>query len=620
LQFKMNKEIEKSLVESVSAIKLEELIANSPILTKAYNITQKAHEGQTRAEGIPYFTHCVEVARILYQEWGISDTKIIAAGLLHDTVEDSKDIGIPTIETEFGSRISLWIEGVTQLRSERGSLNKEELDRETLQKVNSASYIEPLVGIIKLADRLHNMRTLMHMPQTKQVSKARETLFYAKLAESLGMWEVMRELEDLSFKYTEPSEYEKYLKMRDDDPRTKPEFVDGIKSRLDTILQDNGIEARVETTKNSLLRVRDKRGKYLPEKIDDLVRFGIIIKEGESVIETRNRVMIALGALWQEFDPIEDKGRFDNFYFTRRDNGYSALHLTLGFPEGNIKVAVTSEDKENYNSEGVLSLLKKGGGDLHKYALKLVFTPTREAKFFRAGATGVDYAYSISNEMGASAEYMLVDGKYHEITEIIPNGSQIEIKRSASRRVPKSVVKNFAAPGVVKKIDEQLSYENRWKDVVKGKEDVGRIIFKRGLIDLADLGQIDKYSIVLKDLLSILGCKDSIENLYYKVGSGVMYPKLLEEYLDKYGITKDGLGLTSVLVEGLDVPGIFTSTSSAITELGGNIGPLINTPHESSQGTTFSLRMIVENLSKTDEETLLKKLKGGQQITKVVVV
>ena len=176
---------------------LEKYIESEPKLTRAYEVAEKVHEGQSRDEGIPYITHCLAVARILYEEWGITNVDILATAFLHDTVED-KHFPIEQIRFEFGENVASWVEAVTKL-PETGNLSKEEADSKTLRKVNDASFIEPQVGVIKLADRLHNMRTLIYVKDPeKQVRKAKETLFYAKLAESLGMWEVVRELEDLS--------------------------------------------------------------------------------------------------------------------------------------------------------------------------------------------------------------------------------------------------------------------------------------------------------------------------------------------------------------------------------------------------------------------------------------
>jgi (p)ppGpp synthase/HD superfamily hydrolase len=593
----------------------EKLIENSAFLTAADKLANKAHKGQKRAEGIPYITHPRGVFKILHEEWEIKNEEILAATLLHDTPEDSK-IKIQEIRSKFGNNVASWVEGCTQLRSRKGKLTKEEEDKETLRKVDNASYIEPQVGIIKSGDRLHNMRTLEFMPLKSQIRKAKETLFYAKLAESLGMWDVMRELEDLSLKYVDIKEYEKYLNLREGDPRTQREFVEGLRSKLEFVLKDAGIEAKIEARKNSLIRIKDKRGDNLPDKIDDLIRFGIMVKEGGSETETRNRVMIALGALWQEFGPIENKASFDNFFFTPRDNGYSALHLTLKFPEGHIKIALTSEEKELYNNRGILGLINKGETDLHKYALKLVFTPTKEVKFFRPDATGVDYIYSISQDMGARAEYVLFDGVRHELTEVLPNGATIEIKFGEPRIAPREVLKNFALPPAKKIIEEQIDEQIKFDKTMEGKGIVEKIIQESGLIDLEDLNNIAELKPVFERILLLLGCKENIMKLYLKIGSDVMDTVTFTEMLDTEGVTKGKMGLTSILIEGFDNPGLLNSFTSEVERLGGNI----RRNYGESNKSNFAQHLVVENLSKENEAELAKVFQNDPRITKVIVV
>lgn len=610
MQFNMERELHNQG-------RLEEFIESKPFLAKAYDYAKSAHEGKVRAQGIPYFTHCLAVARILNEEWGIENEEIIAAAFLHDTEEDA-GVPVEAIRAEFGENVASWVEGVTQLNYEKGSLTKEEADKKTLKKVNDASYFEPQVGVIKLADRLHNMRTLEHMPVINQINKAKETLFYAKLAESLGMWDIMRELEDLSLKYFDPKEFEKYSGMRDKDPRTRPEFVAGFKSRLEVILKDAGVEARVEPRKNSLLRIKDKRGKYLPDKIDDLIRFGIVVKQGESEIETRNRVGIVLMALWNEFDTIEDKSRFDNFFFTPRDNGYSALHLTLKFDEGNIKVALTCEEKEIYNDRGILSLLNEKGVDLQKYALKLVITPTGEIKFFKPRATGVDYAYSISSRMGAMAEYMLINGERRELTEIIPNGAEIEIKFAEHRRSPKKGLKDFALPPAKILIGEQEDDQIKFEKTMEGKAMVEKIMRERGLTDFEDLSEIEEFQPIFDDILRLLGCKENVMDLYHKIGSDVMDITIFTEILDSEGITKKEMGVSTIYIEGHDQHGMSKAIIDKVTDSGGNIE--FQKGNISKRNKTFSLKLIVENLTDEKEKEFAEAFRDDIRITKADIV
>ncbi len=599
--------------------KLGELVERSPLVTKARDVSKRAHEGKERAEGVPVFTHCEAVAGILCEEFEISDPEIVAAGYLHDTVEDTK-LKLNEIENEFGPKVAFLVEGVSQLRSEKqNGVSKIENDRETVRKIFNKNLIDPNVGVLKLADRLHNMRTLGFMPVDKQIAKANETKGYAKLAESLGMWEVMRELENLSMKYSCPEDYEKYSRILSEDPRTNEEFVGWLKSTLEIIATNASIDAKVETRMISLSKLQNKMGKYLPKKINDLISFRVVVTGTES-IEARNNVYKMLGAVRQNFAEIEDSKRFDDFYFKPKDNDYSAIQLTLEFPQGSTEVAITSFDKEEFNNWGVVNLIRKGDIDLTKHALKLVFTETQEVKFFPPKATGLDFACSISPEMGARAYRVLINGVRHSISTVLPNGAQIEIELGDPRIAPEKEARNYCLPATKRIIDEQLSEKARWDLEMNGKEIIGDIISTRGLIDLADLLKFDRYKANFEHLLFVLGCKNSIPDLYYKVGSGVMNPHDLEKHFDDTQITKKHLGLTSILIEGLDTPGITSLVSSKIRDLGGNISPMENRVHERPEGTTFSLRMVVENLSSKAEKELSKVLHSDPCITKIIVV
>jgi len=590
------------------------------LITRAFAWANNAHLGQERAEKIPYITHCVAVEKIIHEEWQITDPELRMAALLHDTAEDT-NVKLTDIEKVFGPKVAFLVEGVSQFRSKKedpSDKSKAQQDRETVRKVFSKNPIDPRVPVLKLADRLHNMRTLGFMPVVNQVAKANETKDYAKLAESLGMYMVMRELEDLSMKYSCPGDYEKYSRKLTEDPRNDEKFIGWLKSTLGIIAVDAGIDTKVETRIISLAKLQDKMGKKLPKKINDLISFRVIVNNSESV-DTNNNVYIMLRAIRQKFAQIEDQKRFDDFYFKPKDNDYSAIQLTLEFPQGSTEVAITSASKEEFNNWGVVNLIRMGDTELSRHALKLIFTETQEVKFFPPMATGLDFAYSISPEMGAMADYALIDGVKCPISTVLPNGAEVRIELKDPTKTQPDL-KVFCLPVTRQHIDEQILDEEKEELELKGKNAIYEIISRRGLIDLTDLSNIDKYKANLKHLLFVLGCKNSIPDLYYKVGAGVMNPDDLKKYFDDAGITKNQLGLTSILIEGKDVPGISTLVTSEIGKLGGNIGPMENRPHESQGGTTFTLRMVVKDLSLGKEIELSKALQSDSRITKVVVV
>ncbi len=594
---------------------LENIPEYSGIYSTAYTMAERAHEGRLRAEGTPYITHCKAVEKIISSEWGISSPDLRIAALLHDTIEDTT-LTLNDIENEFGPNVAFLVDGVSQLRSEKqNGVSKIENDRETVRKIFSKNLIDPNVGVLKLADRLHNMRTLGFMPVDKQIAKANETKSYAKMAESLGMWKVMRELEDLSMEYSCPEDFEKYSRTLNADPRTEEKFKAWLKSTLEFIAADASIDANVETRMISLPKLKNKMGKDLPHKINDLISFRVIVPGAESA-DTRNNVYKMLGAVRQNFAEIEDDKRFDDFYFKPRDNDYSAIQLTLDFQQGSTEIAITSSEKEDFNRWGVVSLIRKGDTDLSKHALKLVFTETDEAKFLKLKATGYDFAFANSHQMGARAKYVFIDGERFPISTVLPNGARIRIELGEPRIAPEKESKEYSLPATIKIIDEMLSDEERSILKIKGKEAIGNIIAKRGLIDLADLSKIDKCKGNLEHLLFILGTKNLVEDLYYKIGAGVMDTADLEKHLDDAEITKEHLGLTSILIEGPDAHGITSLVSSKIDALGGNINPQENRTHNG----IFTWRMVVENLSRKDEKNLERFLNKDRRFTNVIVV
>jgi GTP pyrophosphokinase len=600
---------------------VEEFIDKSEYLSSIKSFAEKAHEGQRRLSGEPYFSHCIEVARILYEEWGIGNERIIGAALLHDTTEDTT-VTLDTIRDKFGTDIAFLVDGVSNLRSEKGVWSKEQGDKETLKKVFDKTLDDPIVAVLKLADRTHNMRTLGYLPPEKQIRKANETLnIYAKLAESLGMWKVMRELEDLAYKYVYPNKYDELSKLRDNDPRTDDNFVAHIKSVLATIAEECGVDAIIETNINSLAKIDKKMGDNPIDKINDLISFRVIVK-GTTELQTRGDVGKMLMAVRNHFSSILDEKRFDDFYSKPKKNGYSTVQDTYDFTQGSTEIAITSEKKEEFNNWGIISLIKNGQKDLQEYALKLIFTPTGSVKFFPRMATGLDFAYSINPELGARGEKVIINGTEFPITTVLPNGADIEIKMSKDSNI--SPNRNFLNYGLLpttkQKINKQILEEDKLNIEKTGKDIVSEVITKQGIVDLDDILRIDKFEPALKDLLLMLGCDGTLQHLYYKLGKNIISAKTFESKLIESGLTKEEMGITSVMIEGFDVPGILKRLGRAISKRNGNIKYFINTSHSEGTKDTFTLRLVAEGLKEADEKDLSKLFSKDKRFQKVIVV
>lgn len=596
---------------------LRTYLEDNPVLMKAHDLAEKMHRGQTRAEGDPYFSHLYAVAQIIYEEWGIDDINILSAAFLHDTVEDT-DLTPEEIIFLFGDRggdIAFLVGGVTQFRSER-NLTKAEVDHETLRKVFSKNLIDPRVGILKLADRLHNMRTLEPMPQEKRLAKSRETLeVYSSMAESLGIWVVKRELDNLALKYADPENFQKLRKLLEDDPRGNQHFIAFISSLLSTKLKNEGIEAEVSHRITSVARLKEKSKTRLFQDIDDVVSFRIVVDSG-SMAETEMDTLKTLGIVWSEFREFEDPARFDNFYHAPRDNGYSAFQVTLDLPEGAIKIAITTKDKEDYNNWGIVSLIRKGKTELKEHALKLIFTPTGQVRFFPERANGYDFAYGIDERMGAQAIGMLINGEPADIATIIPNGATVEILVGGARLVPDKNAASHSLPRTRKKIERQFLELEMTDQEEAGRAILEKLIAPRGLMDLDDLLHIKEHAPGVVNLLYRLGAKRSLKRLYQALGSGVLSENDIVTELDHAGLTKEKLGITTVNIEGVDKAGLLNYYSSKIGDFGGNIRWI----QGGSGDGNFIIHFVIEGLSLENEEKLKEFLSNDDQSEKVTLV
>lgn len=594
---------------------MSERLENSSLVTRAKDFAQKAHEGQQRLDGTPYFSHCEAVAKIISEEWGIRDENLICAAYLHDTIEDTKTT-LDEIKINFSDEVASLIDGVSKFRSEK-EVDKKIQDRETIKKVSGRNLLDPGVTVLKLADRLHNMRTLNFVPEAKQIPKARETLdIYAKLAESLGMWEVMRQLEDLAFKYVDRPEYERLLATVENDPRIGELLITHTVSLLESMVRESGIGAQVVARENSLWGIRQKLEKQQSnlKVVNDVVSFRIFT-------DNRDDCYKLLGRIREAFRESEIPEKFSDYFAHPADNGYSAIQLTINTPQGQVEIAITTKDKEEFNNWGVVSLIKKGEKDLAKYALKLIFTPIGHVKFFPLEATGVDFAYKIDSSLGASAIYVLVDGVKEPLSYVVPNGNVMEVITGEPKVAPDPQLADYSLAPTRKIIEEQLADLGKEEQIIKGEAIVEDILREQsGLLDLIDLYSFEDHMPKLKRLLYNLGAKGSLRNLYYLVGSGFVKNESLSGELVPCGITKDQLNLSTISLEGIDRLGIMEEVGVVLGRMGVNIGALDLRRRKVEGKMNFSFRLVVENLNEELEKKLAQKLKIRCKIEKVLIV
>ncbi len=432
------------------------------LIKRAYELAEAAHEGQTRASGEPYVQHCLAVAQIL-AELGM-DGPTIAAGLLHDTVEDSA-ISVEDLRQDFGDEVAKLVNGVTKLEeigklSHLGRRELEDKEAENLRKMFLAMVDDVRVVLIKLADRLHNMRTLGALPPERQRRFARETLeIFAPLANRLGIWRIKWELEDLGFRYLAPSKYKEIAALIDERRADRERYIARIVEILQRKLQEEGIKAEVTGRPKHIYSIYKKmERKGLPfEKIYDVRGVRIIV-------DTVKDCYAALGIVHSLWRPIP--GEFDDFIATPKDNMYQSLHTSVVTDDGKtLEVQIRTQDMHRTAELGIAAHWRYKEGtkydpvfeakiawlrslmewrqevtDAHEFvnALKsdvfqdrvYTFTPKGDIVDLPVGSTPIDFAYHIHTEIGHRCRGAKVNDRIVPLNYQLKNGDRVEILTS----------------------------------------------------------------------------------------------------------------------------------------------------------------------------------------------
>ncbi len=441
---------------------LDEVHRNRPgddleIIRKAWLFCLRQHENQKRASGEPYVVHPLEVALVLAELK--MDSTAIAAGLLHDAVEDT-DVTSAEIEDQFGEQVAHIVEGVTKLDKIKFA-NREDHQAENIRKMLLAMVTDVRVVIIKLADRLHNMRTLEHLPPEKRQKIARETLdVYAPLAHRLGMGKLRGELEDLAFRYTDPFAYEQ-LSNEVDALRGEGEvFLHGIVKTLEDKLREHKIAGRVEWRIKRLYSIQQKLAdqKIPVDQVYDLLAIRVIC-------QTVQDCYAVLGLLHSTWRPVP--GRIKDFIAMPRPNLYQSLHTTLIAPGGHqFEVQIRTEDMHRIAEEGIAAHWKYKAGDnvtakdearlawvrslvewqremsdpnefLSTLKIDLypeevyTFTPKGKVVVLPKDASPIDFAYAIHTEVGNTTIGAKVNGRIVPLRTKLRNGDIVEITTQA---------------------------------------------------------------------------------------------------------------------------------------------------------------------------------------------
>ena len=508
------------------------------LIRKAWAFCVQHHEGQMRASGEPYIIHPLEVAEVLAEMR--LDSTAIAAGLLHDSVEDTPATN-EEIAAQFGDQVAHIVEGVTKIDKIQFA-NREDRQAENVRKMLLAMVSDVRVVLIKLADRLHNMRTLEHLKPDRQEAIARETLdIYAPLAHRLGMGKVRGELEDLAFRYTDPVSHERVSAAVEARRIEGEQFLHGVEDTLTEQLRENGIEARVEWRIKRLYSIFQKieRSKVSFEQVYDLLAVRVITQDVASCYA----VFGLIHTMWR---PVP--GRIKDFISIPRANRYQSLHTTVMGEGGHqFEVQIRTEEMHRIAEEGIAAHWKYKAGDKAVTArdeerlnwirqlvewqkemtdpneflssLKMdlypdevyTFTPKGKVVVVPAGGTPVDFAYTIHTEVGHTCVGAKVNGRMVPLRTKLRTGDIVEIVTQKDHKPSRDWLAFVKSPRARNKIKHWLNEDQRVRAV-----DIGRKLLERearkfkvpmSQITDQDLGRIaGEYGVATAaDLLATLG-------------------------------------------------------------------------------------------------------------------
>ncbi len=509
----------------------------------AYEMAKMAHSGQFRRDGSPYVTHCVAAADISF-EMGLDEDSIIAA-LLHDVIEDT-NLTHADISKQFGITVADIVEGVTKLTRVQYT-SKEDEQMENLRKMLVAMAKDIRVILIKIADRLHNMRTMVYQSPEKQRFKSLETMeIYAPLAHRLGMQKAKWELEDLSLQYLDPTGYKE---ITDTLQARMPEleaFMSSMKEMIESRLVEEGINATVFCRIKHVYSIYRKMyaQKLGINGIFDLCAFRVIV---DTIPDCYN----VLGVIHDMFKPVP--GRFKDYISTPKPNMYQSVHTTVIGSEGiPFEVQIRTWDMHHTAEYGIAAhwkykigegsaAVREGEEDKFAWVRRLlenqqesdaqdffhnlkidmfaddvfVFSPKGDVINLPAGATPIDFAYSIHSDVGNHMIGASVNGRIVTFDYVLQNGDIVEIRTSKSAPGPSRDWLNVAKSGSARtKIKQWFKKERREENIIRGREMLESEL-KRNELTLADVQDSEINSPILTKL-----SLSTMDDLYAAIGYG----------------------------------------------------------------------------------------------------
>jgi GTP pyrophosphokinase len=520
------------------SIKGHRTAEESRMIRKAFNIAVEAHKDQRRKTGEPYIYHPIAVARICAEEIGLGTTSVVAA-LLHDTVEDT-DLTLDDVKDLFGPTVATIIDGLTKISGLQ--FNTDSIQAENFRKVLLTLAQDVRVILVKLADRLHNMRTLDSMARDKQLKIASETIFlYAPMAHRLGLYSIKSELEDLSLKFKEPTIYEEISQKLKKGEAVRKRFISRFTLPIRESLDREGFSYEIKGRPKSVHSIYNKMlTKHVSfEEVYDIFAIRIII-------DTRTELEKA--DCWKVYSIVTDyyqpsPDRLRDWISLPKANGYESLHTTVMSPGGRwVEVQIRSKRMDDIAEMGLAAHYRYKDGEETTSALDnwlnriremledpssnaidfvndfkldlfsdeiVVFTPSGEMRNLPAGATALDFAFEIHSQIGRQCIGAKVNHKLVPLSQPLRGGDQVEIITSRKQQ-PKEDWLNFVATAKARHGIKQALREQKQKLAVVGRETVQRQL--RGWGAKVDQGNI-------KVLVEHLGAS-SPTDLFYQVARG----------------------------------------------------------------------------------------------------
>jgi len=551
MEYRTYEQLEKYIIESGRSISLDRV-------KKAFDVAQKAHCSQTRVSGEPYVCHPIEVAFILV-DLGM-DTDSVCAGLLHDVVEDT-EISLSEIQKMFGSEVASLVDGVTKL-GKIPLTTKEEQQAENVRKMLLAMAEDVRVIIIKLADRLHNMRTLRVMPEQKQREKALETMeVYAPIAHRLGIHAMKEELEDMALMYLDPIAFKEIESTLANNGNERVAFVETIETRIAERLKEYKVDPpHIEGRVKSLYGIYRKvymAGRSFDE-VFDIYAVRIIVS---TVIECYN----ILGIIHDMFRPIPH--RFKDYISTPKPNMYQSLHTTVIGREGipfeiqirtwdmqytaeygvaahwKYKAGIKGKDKldeslawvrqiieSQQDAEGAEDIVKNIKADLASDEV-FVFTPKGDVKSLPSGSTVIDFAYAIHSAVGNKMIGSKIDSRIASLDTVLKTGQIVEITTTkAENHGPNREWLKIARTSEARnKIRAWFKKERREENIQEGKIEIERE-FKRNYINFPEKE--------MQDFILQLAKRqhyDNVDEFYAAIGfGGIIISRIMQRVKDDY--------------------------------------------------------------------------------------